>query len=97
MRKHLGGADDYTLFERAVKLNTGEALLFAPTGVLLRDPDALNAWSEDLSAQQAAAKAKTTSLGRGYILMKTRQRVTLDGGVSVLATDSPRAFRSFTR
>ena len=99
LRKHLGGADDYTLFERAVKLKTGEALLFAPTAVLMREPSAANGWTEDDPAAPLVARAKTTSLGRGWVLMKTRQRVTLDGGASVLATRgaAPTTFRSFTR
>ncbi|KAG1755860.1 hypothetical protein EDB19DRAFT_1663375 [Suillus lakei] len=54
-------------FDRVVKLQTGEAIVLAPSGL---------------------GVPKLGQFGRRYVLMKTRRRVTRDGGASILVVDS---------
>ncbi|KAF8331261.1 hypothetical protein F5887DRAFT_998620 [Amanita rubescens] len=57
------------VFEKIVGLKTGQAMVLAPSGLIL--------------------DGKTVAqIGRLYILMKTRRRITLDGGTSVLTIGS---------
>ena len=61
------------IFEEIVKLGIGEGLLFAPTAVI-----ALNTKTD--------GSTKTESLGNGYLKIRVRNRLTDDGGKSVMAT-----------
>jgi len=57
-------------FDRVVKLKTGEALVFAPTALaMIESSDGIKAMDQ---------------LGRRYLVVKSRSRVTADGGSSVL-------------
>ncbi|KDQ18207.1 hypothetical protein BOTBODRAFT_52993 [Botryobasidium botryosum FD-172 SS1] len=57
-------------FNQVVNLQTGEALVIAPSGLVMLP-----------SPEDELAKRK---LGRDYMVVKTRGRVTMDGGSSVL-------------
>ncbi|KAL2000648.1 hypothetical protein VTN02DRAFT_2801 [Thermoascus thermophilus] len=107
-RRRSGAADDATdLFDRIVRLGTGEALLFCPTAMLdvvvVDDVDVdasrvSNGSSaatpehgeEDTdtassSSSVALASKAVRELGTRYVTVKVRQRVTADGGRSILA------------
>lgn len=57
-------------------LQTGQAIVLAPGGLgVFNKPD-----SDPEKPEQYV-----TTFGRRYLLLKTRKRVTADGGVSVLA------------
>ncbi|KZP24564.1 hypothetical protein FIBSPDRAFT_1042031 [Athelia psychrophila] len=57
-------------FDKVVRLQTGEALVFAATGLA--------------TFESADGNARLDNLGRRYLVMKTRRRVTKDGGASIL-------------
>lgn len=61
----------HELFNRIVRLRTGEALLFCPSAVI--EPESLNEGSQ------------VSMLGAGYLRIYIRQRLTTDGGRSVMA------------
>ncbi|KAH7907128.1 hypothetical protein BJ138DRAFT_1160878 [Hygrophoropsis aurantiaca] len=72
-------------FDKIVKLQAGEALLLAPSGlgVFPEDPDG----ASKLVTPETMGPLKLDYFGRRHILMKTRARVTKDGGASVLVVD----------
>ncbi|KJA30063.1 hypothetical protein HYPSUDRAFT_32126 [Hypholoma sublateritium FD-334 SS-4] len=72
------------VFDQVVKLQTGHAIILAPSGIgLFSEPANLSA--ESLSSSQ---DGKVLSrFGRRYLIMKTRKRVTADGGASVLVLE----------
>ena len=88
LRSHLAGVspfeDDHQgrdikeIFQKIVKLEAGEALLFSPSTMLsLKEGDA------------AEVKAfQTEKLGMGYLKMRVRNRLSpeADGGRSIMAT-----------
>ncbi|KAI0796532.1 hypothetical protein C8Q75DRAFT_198887 [Abortiporus biennis] len=65
-------------FNHVVTLKTGEAIVLAPSGLGMVPPPPINGKSTTSSARIAGP------LGRRFILMKTRRRVTRDGGASIL-------------
>ncbi|KAL4075519.1 hypothetical protein J3A83DRAFT_4485116 [Scleroderma citrinum] len=65
-------------FDRVAKLETGEAIVLAPSGFGVF-PDAPAG-----GAKWSIAIPQLNQFGRRYILMKTRRRVTQDGGSSIL-------------
>ncbi|KAF8803657.1 hypothetical protein BYT27DRAFT_7144034 [Phlegmacium glaucopus] len=74
-------------FDKIVRLQTGQAIVLAPSGI------GLFTVSEDGEEHQGQSsisqKTKILShFGRRYIVMKTRQRVTADGGASILVLDN---------
>ncbi|KZP24571.1 hypothetical protein FIBSPDRAFT_735600 [Athelia psychrophila] len=69
-------------FDQVVKLQTGEALVLAPSGYGVFKDTKLDA------AGRTVTKKSMGQFGRRYMLMKTRQRVTADGGASVLVLKS---------
>ncbi|KAH7930372.1 hypothetical protein BV22DRAFT_1125091 [Leucogyrophana mollusca] len=73
-------ADD--AFDNIVKLQTGEAIMLAPSGLGVF-PEDLRATSRTIAPNSKGA-LKLSQFGRRYILMKTRVRVTKDGGASIL-------------
>ena len=80
LKKHLAGADrqDHgggtSLFHQIVGLRTGEALLFCPTARVATRPTAQD-------------DGETTALGSGFMRVKIRNRLTTDGGESIMSTD----------
>ncbi|KAI6105717.1 hypothetical protein EDD17DRAFT_308389 [Pisolithus thermaeus] len=82
LSKHVSAdisADD--AFDRVVKLETGEAIVLAPSGFGVF-PDA------PLGGPKTSQTIpKLNQFGRRYILMKTRRRITRDGGSSILVIE----------
>jgi len=60
-------------FQQVVELATGEAALFAPAGLAL-------------GAVNMEGKQEAVRLARGYLTIRTRRRITADGGASVSYT-----------
>lgn len=79
-------------FETVVKLKTGEALVLAPSGLgVYPDDDHCPAEKSDNTGKQYAKEKtplKLGQFGRRFLLMKTRARITKDGGASVLVVNS---------
>jgi hypothetical protein len=68
----LGVSGKLSLFHRIVHLRVGEALLFSPSAVS-------GAASEDFGLH------RLNKLGSGYMVIKIRDRLTDDGGKSVVS------------
>ncbi|KAJ8595321.1 hypothetical protein M405DRAFT_728350 [Rhizopogon salebrosus TDB-379] len=84
LAKHVSAdisADD--AFDRVVRLQTGEAILLAPSGLGVF-PDVPDTVKPGLVV---APVPKLKQFGRSYVLVKTRRRVTKDGGASILVVD----------
>lgn len=69
-------------FSRVVKLETGEAIVLAPSGFGVF-PDAPAG-----SGKSNVTVPKLNQFGRRYLLMKTRRRITKDGGSSILVLEA---------
>ncbi|KAF9469015.1 hypothetical protein BDZ94DRAFT_1245162 [Collybia nuda] len=80
--KHVSA--DFTgsdVFNKVVRLQTGQAIVLAPSAIGIFD--------EAVVSSAVAPNPKTLSqFGRRYLIMKTRRRVTADGGASVLVLDT---------
>lgn len=79
-----GSSDD--AFNHVVTLQTGEAIVLAPSGLtMIRGPPthALNTEPSG-SSQATLSRRMLGQFGRRFVLMKTRKRVTADGGASIL-------------
>ncbi|VDC07734.1 unnamed protein product [Peniophora sp. CBMAI 1063] len=79
LANHLS-ADNNTvdsLFAKIVALRTGEGILFAAAGLGLKEDD--------------SGGGKVEPLGRGYVVVKSRLRITRDGGHSLLAVQADEA------
>ncbi|KAH6915303.1 hypothetical protein BKA70DRAFT_1511736 [Coprinopsis sp. MPI-PUGE-AT-0042] len=75
-------------FDRVVKLQTGQALILAPAGLFYHTPKAPKSRDKDGKPSEkkvAPPEPHIAHIGRRYIVMKTRKRVTADGGASLLA------------
>ncbi|OCH90737.1 hypothetical protein OBBRIDRAFT_834829 [Obba rivulosa] len=74
--KHVSAKLSDDAFDRLVKLTAGEALILAPSGMDVVKGD----------GKGGASKTATVldRFGRRYLLVKTRKRVTADGGASLL-------------
>ena len=72
-REALGISRKFSLFHEIVHLRVGEALLFSPS--------AISGIAPDSSGLQKLAK-----LGSGYMVIKIRDRLTEDGGKSVVSS-----------
>lgn len=82
LKSHLAGVsvegeastrDVGVIFRQIVNLEAGEALLFSPSAMIQPDEDA------------GLHGLKMQKLGLGYIKVRVRQRMTADGGRSVMA------------
>ena len=86
VRRYVQGLYDWHLTSLVVQ--TGEAIVLAPSGFGVF-PDGLQV-SVAQGAQRTVASIqipKLNQFGRRYILMKTRRRVTKDGGSSILVVE----------
>jgi hypothetical protein len=77
------------LFERIVRLNTGEALIFCPTAMLDvvdEDDSASNSCDAVYSDSSSSGDPASTfqELGPCYVRARIRNRITVDGGRSIL-------------
>ncbi|KAJ3551358.1 hypothetical protein NM688_g4749 [Phlebia brevispora] len=78
VEKHVAAKmDSDEAFEKVVKLQTGQAVVLAPSG--LRTVTRGEGWDCDKDILQ--------HFGRDAVVIKTRQRVTRDGGASILVVD----------
>jgi hypothetical protein len=64
--------DIESIFDQIVMLDIGEALLFAPSAIV--------------GQELVNGKFVTTKLGAGFLKIRVRNRLTTDGGQSVMAT-----------
>ncbi|KAI0650169.1 hypothetical protein C8Q79DRAFT_942571 [Trametes meyenii] len=69
--------EDDNAFDHVVRLKTGEAVVLAPAG-LGKFPTSLKGTCED---------SELASFGRRYLVVRTRQRITTDGGASRMVVD----------
>ncbi|TFK55842.1 hypothetical protein OE88DRAFT_1731482 [Heliocybe sulcata] len=68
------------VFDKIVRLRTGEAIVLAPSGL-----GSFSAAGRSTGPSDEQANPKVLDqFGRRYIVMKTRKRITADGGASVL-------------
>ncbi|KAI0033797.1 hypothetical protein K488DRAFT_46956, partial [Vararia minispora EC-137] len=78
LTKHVAGdTGDQDMIDIVVRLRTGEAAVLAPTG--------LDVAARSMAASNSGTDMELRKFGRNYILVKTRKRITRDGGVSMLA------------
>ncbi|KAG2356038.1 hypothetical protein BDR07DRAFT_1453577 [Suillus spraguei] len=70
-------------FDTVVKLQTGQAIVLAPSGIGVFPQDA-DIPSARRTERDTPIILKMSQFGRHYIIMKTRARITKDGGMSVL-------------
>ncbi|KAG2339154.1 hypothetical protein BDR05DRAFT_939298 [Suillus weaverae] len=70
-------------FDTVVKLQTGQAIVLAPSGLGVFPEDA-EITDPMRTEGDTPTVLKMSQFGRRYIIMKTRARVTKDGGASVL-------------
>lgn len=77
LKRHLAGAIDEsrTLFDTIIGLRCGEAVLFCPTAQI-----------EVYRSKERCKQLK--ALGSGFVKVKIRKRITIDGGKSVMATNA---------
>ena len=73
-------------------MQTGQALILAPSGLGVfsqtSSSDEVNSGSEgkgDGGSATGEMRPTVAHIGRRYVIMKTRRRVTADGGASILA------------
>lgn len=69
--------------ERRLVTQTGQALILCPSGLCL-----FSTTTTTVSGTVVKWKPKLAQLGRRYMIIKTRQRVTVDGGASIMALDT---------
>lgn len=70
---------------QVVGLQTGQAIVFAPSGLGVKNVTTFPGAWESYSAASLQARGVVTPFGQGYLLVRSRQRITLDGGHSLLA------------
>ncbi|EKM51770.1 uncharacterized protein PHACADRAFT_150450 [Phanerochaete carnosa HHB-10118-sp] len=83
------------LLSKIVSLEAGEALLFAPRGLGARNvgsPSELDA-AHKPGARDQVLGATVAHIGQGYLHVKSRQRITRDGGHAILAVPDEEATR----
>ncbi|KAG8991920.1 hypothetical protein FRB94_007838 [Tulasnella sp. JGI-2019a] len=75
LAKHVSSDFDSDAFDAVVNLQTGQAIVLAPAG--------LGVFSK--LGEEHRSKKGYENFGRRWLLVKTRRRVTKDGGASRLA------------
>ncbi|KAF8651072.1 hypothetical protein AX16_004934 [Volvariella volvacea WC 439] len=83
-------ASEEELFPKIIGLRTGQAFLFAPSGLGIKSK-----CPRDTPRRSATGKRGTqglTPLGQGYLKVYSRRRITLDGGQSLLAVAASTRF-----
>lgn len=64
-------------FDAVTNLGIGEACLFSPSMVGLLE-----------EKEEGEEEGKVARIGRGYLVVQIRKRLTMDGGMSVLAIEA---------
>ncbi|KIM46031.1 hypothetical protein M413DRAFT_23823 [Hebeloma cylindrosporum] len=72
---------DSDAFDKVVKLQTGHSIVLAPSGIGLFK---ISEFNMDVDQHRGAMTKDIARFGRRYLLVKTRKRVTVDGGASIL-------------
>ncbi len=72
------------IFSMIVKLRTGQALIFAPSAILAAQ-DSATAPSGDARHSSENHRLRAKCLGRGVLRVRIRNRMTSDGGRSIMA------------
>jgi len=77
LKKHIPATmSDEDSFDRVVTLKTGEALVCCPTGVYV---------GTEPGSESAASRIRLLQFSRNFLVVRTRRRVTADGGASLMA------------
>ncbi|MCJ1308201.1 hypothetical protein MMC25_001854 [Agyrium rufum] len=79
--------DAAEIFHTIVNLDTGHALLFAPSAMLdvvEEEPDKTPAIGNELG-KGGTANLRAQKLGMGYVKLRIRKRITVDGGRSIMS------------
>lgn len=75
LKKHISAKmSSEEAFDRVVTLKTGEALICCPTGLYVNSANS-----------QGSSASRLMQFSRNFIVVRTRKRVTADGGVSIMA------------
>ena len=80
--------DGNSIFSQIVRLNTGEALLFAPSALLDLVEEMETLGTDDkgkASSSSSLSSRRFPKLGTSYLHVRIRRRLTFDGGRSVMA------------
>ncbi|KAI0344940.1 hypothetical protein BDW22DRAFT_1469295 [Trametopsis cervina] len=85
--QHVSAAQGSTeeLFSQIIALPTGHAIMFAPNALCVRDTDN---WGEE-DGSKSRSHGLVSNLGQGYLQVRSRLRLTRDGGHSLLAVADP--------
>jgi len=84
LRKHISAnMSSEDVFDRVVTLKTGEALVSCPTGLYVGGAE--SGLSPASNGSNKGSKARLMQFSRNFIVIRTRKRVTTDGGVSLMA------------
>ena len=97
LKKHLAGTRtiggeepiDDEIFSQIVDLPPGSALLFSPKAMLHVESEQQN------TSEVTSHTLKISRLKHGYIKIKMRERITQDGGNSIMADEDPNNGKSF--
>jgi hypothetical protein len=96
-QRHRSTVNKDELFDQIVKLKTGEALVFCPTAVVDVVPNddilevdipgsGITSVEPTISSSVSnQTEMKVKELGSRYIRLRIRNRITMDGGRSILA------------
>ncbi|KAJ1551072.1 hypothetical protein HK096_003306, partial [Nowakowskiella sp. JEL0078] len=79
---------DDALFDVVVTLNTGNALLFSSQAlVAIKSESVIDEWKQqnERNVDYGSNHKGFGKLGRGYLIVATRHRITVDGGKSIMA------------
>ncbi|KAF8586234.1 hypothetical protein K439DRAFT_1387349 [Ramaria rubella] len=79
LKEHISAVDTKS-YSKVLTLRRGEAMIFSPASLMLR-PSLADPQTDVL------LDMPVIPLGQGYIHVRSRERITMDGGRSLLATD----------
>ena len=68
--------------QKVINLKTGEAMIFSPAALVVRE--GLHDQDASLGTSPLGVAEK---LGQGYLMVRSRERATVDGGRSIMATE----------
>lgn len=90
LAKHVSAADSSMdkLLSEIISLRTGHAILFSSNALCACIPDSSTTVAVCYGPSRSSSKPDIVSLGQGYLIVRSRQRITCDGGQSVLAVQN---------
>ncbi|KIP04588.1 hypothetical protein PHLGIDRAFT_189642 [Phlebiopsis gigantea 11061_1 CR5-6] len=92
LAQHVSAAESSfdELFNKIVSLRTGQAIIFAASGIGMRENHDADPWHSGDSGMGAPEDSGIVApIGQGYLHVQSRLRVTTDGGHSILAVNDP--------